>query len=246
MIPLRDANPGLARPIVTYTIIVVTAIVWLFVQVPSPDGDAQVFSLATIPCEIVTGDPLDIVEINTNSCLVEQTSEPFNENKSVGFSLIASLFLHASFAHLLGNLWSLLIFGNNVEDAFGRFGFLAFYLIAGIGGSLVHVVLNQSSVTPLIGASGAIAGVMGAYLLLFPHARITTLMVYVPVKVPAWIFLLFWFGYQFIIAAQASSVAWDAHVGGFVIGAGIVALMRPLLLRRLRAHHFPFDVAFRN
>lgn len=247
MIPLRDANPGLARPLVTYVIVAITAAVWLFVQMPSSNGDEQVYSLAAIPCEIITGDPLDAADFAANICVgAPGTPEPITENKSVAFSLVASLFLHAGFAHLAGNLWSLWIFGNNVEDAMGRLGFLAFYLIAGIGGSLAHVIFNRDSITPLIGASGAIAGVMGAYLILFPHARITTLLVYVPVKVPAWIFLLVWFGYQFLIASQASSVAWDAHVGGFVIGALIVATTRPLLMRRLRAHHFPFEVAFKS
>lgn len=246
MIPLRDANPGLARPVMTYAIVAITAIVWLVVQLPSSDGDAQIFSLATIPCELFTGDPLDLADFEANTCVDEPDGPAFADDKSVAFSLIASLFLHAGFGHLVGNLWSLWIFGNNVEDAFGKIGFVAFYLIGGIGGSLAHVFLNPDSITPLIGASGAIAGVMGAYLLLFPHARITTLLLYFPVKVPAWIFLLFWFGSQFWIAAQVSSVAWEAHVGGFIVGAAIVGVSRPLLLKRLRAHHFPFEVAFRT
>lgn len=246
MIPLRDANPGLARPIMTYLIVAITALIWLFVQLPSSDGDAQVFSLATIPCELFTGDPLDAADFAGDSCAAEPVGAPFAENKSVAFSLIASLFLHAGFGHLIGNLWSLWIFGNNVEDAMGKAGFIAFYLICGVGGSLAHALRNPDSITPLIGASGAIAGVMGAYLLLFPHARITSLLLYFPVKVPAWIFLLVWFGSQFLIAAQVSSVAWEAHVGGFIIGAVIVGTTRPLLLKRLRAHHFPFDVAFRG
>jgi membrane associated rhomboid family serine protease len=138
------------------------------------------------------------------------------------FSLLLSLFMHGSWLHLLGNMLFLWIFGNNIEDRMGTIKFVFFYLLCGVGASLVHIVFNLNSLTPVIGASGAVSGVMGAYLLLFPRARIRTLVfIFVLVTtmdIPAAVFLVIWFVFQFFYAGGGESIAWLAHVGGFIVG----------------------------
>jgi membrane associated rhomboid family serine protease len=137
-------------------------------------------------------------------------------------SLLLSIFMHGSWLHLLGNMLFLWIFGNNVEDRLGRFKFIIFYLLCGAGASLVHVLFNLDSLTPVIGASGAVSGVMGAYLLLFPSARIRTLVfVFILVTtmdIPAAVFLVIWFVFQFLYVGGGAGIAWLAHVGGFLLG----------------------------
>ena len=138
--------------------------------------------------------------------------------------------MHGSFWHLFGNMLFLWIFGNNIEDHLGKTKFLLFYLLCGVGASLTHVLFYMNSVSPVIGASGAVSGVMGAYLILYPHARIRTLVfifVFVTfVDFPASLFLIVWFVFQFMYAGSSSSVAWIAHVGGFIIGVVLIKLMR--------------------
>jgi membrane associated rhomboid family serine protease len=137
-----------------------------------------------------------------------------------------SLFLHGGFLHLLGNMWFLYIFGDNVEDRFGHLRYLAFYLLCGLAAGASHLVLNWHSNVPTIGASGAIAGVMGAYLILYPRAKVLTLLplffFFTFVELPAFLFLGIWFLFQFLIAAaaagQAGGIAWGAHIGGFIFG----------------------------
>jgi membrane associated rhomboid family serine protease len=141
-------------------------------------------------------------------------------------SFVSFMFLHGGFWHLLGNMWTLYIFGDNVEDRLGHFRYLLFYLICGIASGLTHLILNLHSNIPVIGASGAIAGVMGAYLLLYPYSKILTLIpiIFIPwfVEISAFFFLGFWFLMQFLQAAGAysgvSGIAWWAHVGGFLFG----------------------------
>jgi membrane associated rhomboid family serine protease len=160
-------------------------------------------------------------------------------------TLITNQFLHAGWLHLVANLWTLWIFGDNVEDRLGSFRFLAFYLLSGIAASALHLYFNADSTVPAIGASGAIAGVMGAYFVLFPTARIVTL---VPVfvlplffEVPAFVFLLFWFATQFFsgalslgAAGAGGGIAWWAHVGGFLAGIVLLGLLRPRERARTR------------
>lgn len=242
MIPLRDTNPGLSLPLMTFVLIGISVFIFLFVQGATIDANGQIYRLAAIPCEVATGDPLDFEEITGGTCVEEPLGDAFAPDKPVYLSLVASVFLHGSLLHLLGNMWSLWIFGNNVEDAFGRRGYLAFYLAAGVAAGLAHVALNPDSVIPVVGASGAIAGVMGAYLVLFPRAHVRTLIVYLPVGVPAWVFLVICFLSQFWISASSPEVAWQAHVGGFLFGVAVTLTLRGALMRRLRSHHFPFEV----
>jgi membrane associated rhomboid family serine protease len=146
----------------------------------------------------------------------------YRRHVSPPFSLLLSLFMHGSWLHLLGNMLFLWIFGNNIEDRLGRVKFIFFYLFCGIGASLAHVLFNLNSLVPVIGASGAVSGVMGAYLALFPTARIRTLVfifiLVTTMDIPASVFLVIWFIFQFLSAGGGSGIAWLAHVGGFVLG----------------------------
>jgi membrane associated rhomboid family serine protease len=141
------------------------------------------------------------------------------------------MFLHGSVAHVLFNMWFLWIFGNNVEEAFGHVGYLVFYLIGGLAATAVYVALNQDSTVPLVGASGAIAVALGAYAVLFPGRRVLSLVGWFLIPVPAAVFLAIWFALQFV--AGQTGVAWEAHAGGFVFGAGVTLLLRSRLLRRV-------------
>ena len=201
-------------------------------------GEAQLFEdhlfqAASIPCEVTTGEPLSSAEIAGGEC--RSGDVPIFSDKNVWFSILASIFFHGSLIHLISNLWVLLIFGNNVEDAFGHGAYLVFYLAAGLVASGAHIVLNPDSTLPVVGASGAIAGVMGTYAVLFPGARVTAIIppfFFWPFAVPALLFLVVWFGSQFLLAGQETLVAWEAHVAGFLFGVVVGLLGR----RRLRAH----------
>jgi len=153
------------------------------------------------------------------------------------FSLLTSMFIHGGFLHILGNMWFLWVFGRAIEDILGHLKFLVFYLACGLAAGLIHILVNASSPVPTVGASGAIAGVMGAYLIKFPRARIVTLIPIIifitTVDIPAAFLLLYWFAIQFFSGvgsvgySQASSgdVAWFAHIGGFLAGMGLIMLM---------------------
>jgi membrane associated rhomboid family serine protease len=156
-------------------------------------------------------------------------------DRNLGSFLIAvvfSTFLHAGFLHIAGNMLFLWVFGNNVEDFLGPVKYLLFYLLGGIAASFAHIVVNLDDIIPSVGASGAVAAVMGAYLVLFPHARVTVLVpifLFFMTQMSAWAVLGLWFVYQFLIGAQsagqATSVAWMAHVGGFAFGVAIIFLL---------------------
>jgi hypothetical protein len=143
--------------------------------------------------------------------------------------LLTAVFLHGGIGHLLGNLWVLWIFGNNVEDELGHVRYALFYLVAGLVASMGHVLANPSSTVPVVGASGAIAGVMGAYLVFHPRARVVSIVppfFFLPFRVPAAVFLVVWFLMQFVLAGDDTNIAWEAHVVGFVFGA-IAAVVVP-------------------
>jgi membrane associated rhomboid family serine protease len=150
------------------------------------------------------------------------------------------MFLHGSIAHILFNMWSLWIFGNNVEEAFGHLGYLVFYLAAGIAATIGFVAVNPDLTVPLIGASGAIAGVMGAYLVLFPRHMVLSLILFRVVAIPAVVFLGFWFFSQFLF--ESEGIAWEAHVAGFVFGAIVALPFRERLLTRTLSGESPVSV----
>jgi len=233
LIPIRDANPGITRPVVTWMIIAAAAFVFFFVQ-PQGEQAALEFDVhhAAIPCELTTGALLDQADLS--GCTSAPSPPPLFPDKNLWGSVIVSMFLHANLWHLIGNLWVLWIFGNNIEDAFGKLGYGLFYLASGVAATAAFVASNADAITPLIGASGAIAGIMGAYLVLYPRARVVSvfpILFFIPIALPASVFLLIWLFGQFFVGA--TGVAWQAHVGGFVFGAAVAALMRPALLNRV-------------
>ena len=222
MIPLRDANPTRRTPVVTIGLVVACLVVFAWELgllasggVDALDGFVQRWGVvpADLTRDAATGDVLNLTTL----------------------TLITSQFLHGGWLHLLGNLLYLWIFGNNIEDRFGRLGFLAFYLAGGVVAALAQVWTDPDSAVPMIGASGAIAATLGAYLVLFPRARITSLVFlgffYQLIDVPAIIVLAFWFVLQLIdglasLGAVDVGVAFFAHIGGFVFGAAIGLLVK--------------------
>jgi len=237
MFPIRDENPGLSRPILTLIMIGVLVAVF-FLLTPFDLDDAPEFALrhAAIGCEVSTNQLLTVEEYLTGECSTADGT-PLFPQKSVPLSVLVSLFLHSGPLHLLFNVWSLWLFGNNVEDAYGRGGFLMLYLISGIVATYGFVALNPDSTAPLVGASGAIAGVMGAYMVLYPRARIRS---FIPpiffyfFRIPAIIFLSLWLGSQFFLAGAGSKIAWEAHVAGFLFGLVVTLIFRSPLNNRLR------------
>lgn len=218
MLPIHDDNPVHRTPIVTLAIIVTATVVYLFVQPHEPRKDLRfTYEHAAIPCELVTGRPLALAQILEDRC--EGTSgPPVFPGKSVWLAVVVSMFLHGSLLHLIGNMWFLWLFGNNVESYASKIGFVFVYLVSGAAAMAAHVASNPSSTTPVVGASGAIAGIMGMYLVLWPRARILTLMpFFIAVYLPASVVLGSWFVLQFF-TGDDSGVAWMAHVGGFVAG----------------------------
>ena len=211
-IPLKDENPTQRFPVVTVVLITLNVLVFLY-QIFSPQGlQYSIYRMGAIPYEIT--------HFTTISQL-PRISPPL--------TLLTSLFLHGSFLHLFGNMLYLWIFGNNIEDFLGPFRYILFYLVSGLGASLVHIIFHPSSMIPMIGASGAIAGVLGAYFLLYPGARVLTLVFFWIIPVPAFFILGLWFVAQVMNIGIGGGVAWFAHIGGFLIG---VALIRIYIKRR--------------
>ena len=234
MFPIRDENPGLSRPVLTLIMIGVLVAVF-FLLTPFNLDDSPEFALrhAAIGCEVTTNQLLTLEEYQTGECSTADGTPRFPQ-KSVSLSVLVSLFLHAGPFHLLFNAWSLWLFGNNVEDAYGRGGYLLLYLISGIVATYGFVALNPDSTAPLVGASGAIAGVMGAYVVLYPRAKILSLAFFYLLRIPAIFFLTLWLGSQFLLAGGGSGIAWEAHVAGFLFGVVVTLLFRGPLNNRLR------------
>jgi membrane associated rhomboid family serine protease len=220
MLPIRDDNPTRTTPLVTWLIVAACVFVYFALQPHTPDKEVEfLYERAAIPCEIVTAQPLTLQEIRSDTCS-RAAGQPVFPAKNIFTAVLASIFFHGSFLHLAGNMWVLWIFGNNIEDTFGHVRYLVFYLVAGIIATAGHVAMTPSSTAPVVGASGAIAGVMGAYLVLHPRARVTSIvppLFFLPFRVPAAVFLVVWFVGQFFVGD--TSVAWMAHVAGFVVGA---------------------------
>jgi len=234
LLPIRDINPGRTTPIVTVGLIAACLTVFfVFQSFDSPGAEvAFLYRRAAISCEITTGAPLTPAQIESGSC--EQAGgAPVFPGKSPYLAIVVSMFLHGGLAHLFFNMWFLWIFGNNVEDAFGHVGYLALYLTGGVVATLVFVVLNVGSTVPLIGASGAIAAILGAYAVLFPAHRVLSLLGWIFVPLPAALFLGIWFVLQFGLGGTGT--AWEAHVGGFLFGLIVATTLRGRLLRRVSA-----------
>jgi membrane associated rhomboid family serine protease len=223
VIPIRDSNPSATFPFVTIGIIVACAAVWLFeLTLADPSLTALFDGYGIVPATYRVTSPL--------GALVALVLDPV--------PFIGSIFLHGGWLHVVGNLWILWIFGDNVEDKMGHGRFLIFYLLCGLLAGAAHVAMNPASAVPTIGASGAISGVMGAYMMLFPRARVLTLIpifvIFFFRELPAVVFLFLWFLFQFFQGAAAhasglgTGVAFWAHIGGFVAGAaGVWIFAKP-------------------
>jgi membrane associated rhomboid family serine protease len=209
MIPLRDTIPSANYPVVNVAIIAANVLVYFVQASQGQNLNSFIFTYGLVPARY------SVPAIAAHFSLFEQV-----------FSLLSFMFLHGGFWHLLGNMWSLYIFGDNVEDRMGPVRYLLFYLLCGFASGLTHFFTNTHSQVPTIGASGAIAGVMGAYFLLYPNSRILTFIpiFFIPyfIEVPAFVFLGVWFLFQFLSAtgtpAHGGGIAWWAHIGGFVFG----------------------------
>lgn len=233
MIPIRDDTPRYSTPYINYVLIGLNTLVFLFeVSLNPPAREAFIYQFGVEPMRVLASVGLAHVYTPHASML----------------PLFSSMFLHASWLHLIGNMWVLWIFGDNIEDYLGHFPYLIFYLVSGLTASIAHVLLNANSTVPSVGASGAIAGVMGAYFLLFPSARVLTLVpliiFFTFIWLPAWIVLGYWFVLQFLSGAATSiayssrtgggGIAFWAHVGGFLAGIIMIKLMPQRLNQRSR------------
>lgn len=203
MFPIRDHNPSERKPFVTWALIAINFIVFA-AYLPLLDEERALFEMfwdwGLVPAKIAEG---------------------------FGYSgFVTSMFLHAGFLHIAGNMLFLWIFGDNLEDRLGHLGFLLFYLVSGLGAALLQIAAAPASMVPMVGASGAIAGVMGGYLLMFPRARVDVLVIFIlffrVFPVPAWLMLGLWFAFQvfggFSTPADTGGVAYWAHAGGFIVG----------------------------
>lgn len=217
-LPLRDKNPRSTTPVVTVLLIVANTLVFLY-QITLPAKVEQRF-LAEFAL--------------TPAIFFHTLGAPGIPLQSALMPLITCMFLHGGWLHLLGNMWFLWVFGDNVEDRLGHLAYIWFYLLCGLGAGVLHLLLNANSKLPTLGASGAISGVLGAYLILFPRARVLTLVFLVffifTVELPAVLVLGWWFVIQFLSGLEslgmrsAGGVAWWAHIGGFVLGVMLIKI----------------------
>ncbi len=219
MIPFRDNIQSRTRPLVTVSLIIFNSLVFLYELSLGQDLMPFMYEYGVVPINVI------------------QWPASGQSLVSIVIPFFTSMFLHGGWFHLIGNMWYLWIFGDNVEDRLGHGGFFLFYIVAGLGAGAVHTALNYYVTIPSVGASGAIAGVLGAYLLLYPFARILTLIplffFWQIIEIPAIIVLGFWFVMQFLSGASslsvadpaAGGVAWWAHIGGFVVGMILLGLM---------------------
>lgn len=219
MIPLKDDIPTQTVPLITIGIIVLNILVYLYqLTLPGESLENFIFQYGAIPAQL---------------------THPFFQDPSSPraipsvLTVFTSMFLHGGLIHLLGNMLYLWIFGNNVEDSLGHIKFIFFYLISGFFAAFIHTFSDLNSAVPMIGASGAIAGILGAYLMLFPRANVSTLFIFIiffkVIKIPAVLVLGLWFLVQLLNAgSEGGSVAWYAHVGGFLTGVFLIRLFRPI------------------
>ncbi len=244
MFPYKDDNPTLRTPYVTFLLIGLNVAVWLLIQGmgTEPRLSASICELGLIPGDVLgrlpPGTP---VQMGSFPC---ETGSP-----TAWFSPFSSMFMHGGWLHLIGNVWFLWVFGNNVEDSMGRLRFLLFYLATGLLAAAAQAAVNPASAIPMVGASGAISGVMGAYIVLYPKVRVHMLVflgIFITrIAVPAVLMLGYWFLLQLVgglpaLARESGGVAFWAHAGGFAAGMLLVFPFRnPALIRERQLHRLP-------
>ncbi|MFQ5816767.1 MAG: rhomboid family intramembrane serine protease [Terriglobia bacterium] len=227
MIPLYDKNPTYSKPVVTIALVVVNALAFFYeLSLGEMGRRGLFFTLGMVPARV----------------LLFPASPEIGAGEAF-LPLLSSMFLHGGWLHIIGNMWFLWIFGDNIEDRMGHLRYLVFYLLMGVVAGLAHTVVNLHSTVPAIGASGAVSGVMGAYLLLFPRSRVVTLVTlgffWFRTELPAYVMILYWFAIQLLsgtvslAAAGEGGVAWWAHIGGFVAGVALVKVFQQRQRRRV-------------
>jgi membrane associated rhomboid family serine protease len=244
MFPYRDENETQRAAIVTVTIIGLNVLMWIAVQ-----GAGSTVALAKSVCELglIPGELTGSLSPGTRFPVGEGLVCVTDPGRQVSH-LFTSMFMHGSWLHLLGNMWFLWIFGNNVEDSMGRLRFIFFYLLTGLTAAAGQIVTSPGSAIPMVGASGAISGVMGAYLMLYPRVRVFAIVplgfFVTSLALPAWVMLGYWFLIQFVsglvsFGGDVGGVAFWAHIGGFVAGVVLVKLFaRSDYVSAHRAHHW--------
>jgi membrane associated rhomboid family serine protease len=244
MFPYRDENETQRLAIVTGLIIGLNVFAWLGIQ-----GAGTTLALARSICDLglIPGELTGLVPVGTRFPMGDGLVCATDPGRQASH-LITSMFLHGSWMHLLGNMWFLWIFGNNVEDSMGRVRFAVFYLLCGLAAAVGQVLTSPSSAIPMVGASGSISGVMGGYLVLYPRVRVFAIVFLgffvTSIALPAWVMLGYWFLIQFVsglatFGGEMGGVAFWAHIGGFAAGVVLVKLFaRPEYLAAHRAHHW--------
>ncbi len=245
MIPYHDENKTQHTPIVTFAFIGLNVLAWLLLQ-----GAGSTLALARSVCELglIPGELTGMLRPGTPFPMGEGLVCLTDPGRQVS-NVFTSMFMHGSWMHLIGNMWFLWLFGNNIEDSMGRARFVGFYLLCGVAAALTQVATGPASGIPMVGASGAISGVMGAYLILYPRVRVYTLLplgfFFTTIALPAWTMLLYWIGIQTLsgvvglLGEERGGVAFWAHIGGFVAGIVLVKLFaRPDDVAEHRSRHW--------
>jgi membrane associated rhomboid family serine protease len=247
MIPISDDNPTLRFPAVTIALLLIMAAVWVLAQ--GAGLDPQRLAMTVCNFGLVAGELTGKAVVGTAvplgnglACVVDR--DPINY-----LTPLTSMFLHGGWGHILGNGLFLWVFGNNIEDSMGRARFVIFYILCGLGAAAAQVAVNPASPIPMVGASGAIAGVLGAYLILYPRVRVNVLFIIIIfiriIPIPAWAMLIWWFGLQLLTGLPelssmrpdvSSGVAVFAHIGGFITGAVLIKLFENPELVRERSY----------
>ncbi len=223
MIPIKDDNPTYSFPVVTVGIICINVVVFFYQMMLGPRGvELFIFRTAAIPYEVT-----HMTDLFPPAFLPPP------------LTLFTAMFVHGGLFHLAGNMLYLWIFGDNIEDRLGHGRFFVFYIVTGLVASLTHIIIEPFSTIPMVGASGAVAGVLGAYFLLFPRAHVLTVVFFFffvnIVRIPALFFLGFWFLFQVLSSSVGGGIAWYAHIGGFIAGMLGVVLVKP---KRRRMRNF--------
>ncbi|MBN2071026.1 MAG: rhomboid family intramembrane serine protease [Candidatus Krumholzibacteriota bacterium] len=237
-LPLKDINPTRNRPVITVSLIVINILAYFYQISLGHQGQALISSLGATPFEITR-----LKDLTGPIGYYLHAEGP----RPIILTLFTSMFLHGSIVHLGGNMLYLWIFGNNIEDILGPLKFLLFYFLGGLTAHAMHIASDPSSLIPTIGASGAIAGILGAYLITYPRARVLTLMfLFIFIRlmvVPAYVIIIFWFVIQLLsgfasLGGHSGGVAWFAHIGGFLGGIALIFLMAGDKVRWLRQGGF--------
>jgi membrane associated rhomboid family serine protease len=245
MIPYHDENATVRTAYVTLAFIAICCVVWVVYQ-----GMGAEVALVTSVCNrgLIPGELTQALRAgaafpmtDSLACVIDPGPQYFN--------VVSSMFLHGGWMHLIGNMWFLWLFGNNVEDSMTRPRYIVFYLLCGLGAAMAQVLADPASHIPMVGASGAISGVMGAYLVLYPTARVFTLVplgfIFTTIALPAWVMLIYWMVIQIFgglaqsVAEEGGGVAFWAHVGGFVAGVVLIKLfVKPSHVREHGARRY--------